>query len=277
MARQPRYRWPLTIGLIFAVIIAVLIVTATWSVRALFKRTVFQPSTSVVNDLDAFGLHYSQLTLSTGETVQVVDHLVTDSPYIILFFHGNAGNISTNVGMMHLLVAMGYSYALIDYPGYGMSTGHPNESNLYASGEALYQFAQDQGYQPDQIIIFGQSLGGGVAVELAHDQPARALIIMSTLASTDSAIQDKQLAPWVTWLTSNWFDNATKIQNVQAPILLIHGTADEVLPFHQSELLQAANAKATLLSVKEANHHNVIDVYGREALASEIDRWISNH
>src|SRR5207248_5963463 len=123
---------------------------------------------------------------------------------------------------------------IFDYPGYGRSEGSPSEAGCYAAAEAAYAWlVQTQQVPPGQIILYGGSLGGGVAVELARRQPHRALILVSTFTSIPDMAQ--QLYPWLParWLVRNRFDSLAKIGQCTQPVFIAHGTADGLLPYTQ--------------------------------------------
>jgi fermentation-respiration switch protein FrsA (DUF1100 family) len=174
----------------------------------------------------------------------------------MLYCHGNAGNLSHRAEAIlrwqeHLETAV----LIFDYPGYGRSEGSPTESGCYAAADAAYDWlTQIQGVPPNQIVLYGGSLGGGVAVELATRRPHRALILVSTFTS----IPD--MAPWplspTRRLVRNRFENLSKIGQCRRPVFIAHGTADSLIPYAQSERLFAAAGEPKQLFLMEGRDHD---------------------
>ena len=160
----------------------------------------------------------------------------------IHFSHGNGGNLSHRDNNLHRLRdAFRRSVLIYDYPGYGKSEGKPTESGVYASGEVALAWLQEK-HPPNRIILFGESLGGGVAIELATRHECEGLVLFSTFTSLPKAAKAK--IPWLPCetLMSNRFDNASKLPGIRRPVFIAHGDADEVIPFGQSQrLFELAN------------------------------------
>jgi hypothetical protein len=160
----------------------------------------------------------------------------------LLYLHGNAGNLSHRGAIMvQLSDALGESVLLIDYPGYGKSEGSPSEAGCYAAGEAAYAWlSQTKNIPPEQILLYGKSMGGGVAVDLASRHKHRALILVNTFTSMPDVGQHHY--PWlpVRWLMRNRFDSLAKIKECKRPVFMAHGTADRVIPYVLGERLFAA-------------------------------------
>ncbi len=160
----------------------------------------------------------------------------------IHFSHGNGGNLSHRDGGLHILRnTFRRSVLIYDYPGYGKSEGTPTESGVYDAGTAAWQWLQEK-HPSNRIVLFGESLGGGVAVELATRHPCEGLVLFSTFTSLPKAAKAKM--PWLPCetLMSNRFDNAAKISAIRRPVFIAHGDADEVIPFsHSQRLFELAN------------------------------------
>src|SRR5262249_11712895 len=177
----------------------------------------------------------------------------------ILYCHGNAGNLSHRGGSgQKLRQLLGESVLIFDYPGYGKSEGKPTETGCYAAGEAAYDWlVKEQNVDPDQILIYGGSLGGGVAVELAHrKQRYRGLALAKTFCSLPDVGQS--LYPWlpVRWLMRNKFDNLGKIGQLTKPIFIAHGTCDGLIPYTQSTRLFAAANEPKEFFTSSCDHND---------------------
>ena len=175
----------------------------------------------------------------------------------VLVSHGNGGNVSGLGPMMvNLRRHLGRSVLAYDYPGFGRSDGAPTEAGCYAAGDAAYRWlTADRRHPPGAVVLLGESLGGGVAVELATRHDHEALVLVSTFTSLPDAAAAHN--PWVPCRTlmSNRFDNLSKIGRCRRPVFVAHGTADDVVPFGQGErLFAAANEPKRLLAVEGAGH-----------------------
>jgi fermentation-respiration switch protein FrsA (DUF1100 family) len=176
----------------------------------------------------------------------------------VLYCHGNAGNLSHRAtSVKRWLRELDKPVLIFDYPGYGRSDGSPNEAGCYAAGDAAYDWLiETQKVPPEQIILYGGSLGGGVAVELASRRPHRALVLVKTFTSIPECAQS--IYPWLParWLCRNRFDNLQKIAHCTRPVFIAHGTADRLVPFaHGRQLFAAANEPKQFLSMEGMGHN----------------------
>jgi fermentation-respiration switch protein FrsA (DUF1100 family) len=160
----------------------------------------------------------------------------------LLSCHGKGGNLTLVAGdFTAWRKTLNVSVLLFDYPGYGKSGGQPSEAGCYAAADAAYDWLVNvQHVPPERVLIHGQSLGGGVAVDLAVRRPQRALILTSTFTSFPDAAQAKVLIFPAKWLTHNQFRNVDKIGRLKTPVFIAHGTADDWIPYEQGERLFAA-------------------------------------
>jgi fermentation-respiration switch protein FrsA (DUF1100 family) len=160
----------------------------------------------------------------------------------VLYSHGNGSNLSRMSGRAYRWrEPLGRAVLLYDYPGYGKSSGRPSEGGCYAAGEAALQWlSSNQGVPVNEVILLGESLGGAIAVELATRHPARLLVTHGAFTSFPDMAQVRVPCYPSRYLVRNQMDNEDKIRRVQCPVLITHGTADTVVPFHQGERLFAA-------------------------------------
>jgi fermentation-respiration switch protein FrsA (DUF1100 family) len=159
----------------------------------------------------------------------------------VVYCHGNAGNLSHRAeSILRWQQLLEQGVLIFDYPGFGRSSGRPSEAGCYAAGVAAYEWlVQNRGVAPERILLYGGSLGGAVAVELASRFPHRALVLVSAFTS----IQDmaRLRFPWlpVRRVLRHRFDNLAKIGQCRGSIFMAHGTADRIVPFAQGEQLFA--------------------------------------
>jgi fermentation-respiration switch protein FrsA (DUF1100 family) len=176
----------------------------------------------------------------------------------VLVAHGNGGNVSGRGALAwNLHRTLDAGVLLFDYPGYGKSEGKPDEAGCYSSGDAAFKWLTEVAKIPsNQIVLLGESLGGGTAVELATRHEHRALVLVFTFTSLPAAA--KFHYPWLPtqWLMRTRFDNLAKIKQCPRPVFIAHGTADEVIPFHHGEtLFAAANEPKEFFPMGGATHN----------------------
>jgi fermentation-respiration switch protein FrsA (DUF1100 family) len=186
----------------------------------------------------------------------------------LVMFHGNAGNISHRIPVIKALRDIGFNVFMIDYRGYGKSEGSPDEQGVYRDGRAAYEFvASHPGVDSARIILFGTSLGGAVAVDVAVGHPAFALILESTFSSARDVARVAYPFLPVRWLLRSRFDSAEKIRSVHVPVLVIHGDHDSIIPFALGQrLFDAANDPKKFFTVPGAGHNDLFWVGGRAYL-----------
>lgn len=195
----------------------------------------------------------------------------------IIFFHGNGGNI-TNVGWMGQRFANhGFNVLLFDYRGYGASDGVAvDESGLYADGDAAVAFVvNNKGVRPEQIILYGQSLGTTVAADVASRGKFGALILESGFSSASSVAASALpwLPSWLHFLGRNRFESARKLASVRSPTLIAHGDPDRTIPTAEAHLLfAAANEPKKLLIVPGAGH--VVFGSAGEQYLSQVEQFM---
>jgi len=177
----------------------------------------------------------------------------------VIYCHGNAGNLSSRGPTLgKIRQALGESILIFDYPGYGKSGGAVSEKGCYLAGDAGYDFlVHEQGIDPERIIIYGGSLGGGIAVDLAARKKHGALVLTKTFTSAPDVARN--LYPWlpVRWLMRNRFDNLGKIGKCHGPVFMAHGTADRLVPYALGQrLFAAANEPKELFTVAGGDHND---------------------
>jgi pimeloyl-ACP methyl ester carboxylesterase len=170
---------------------------------------------------------------------------------LVLFAHGNGELIDDWVSSLDGFRERGIHVLLVEYPGYGRSSGSPSEGSIRMALDAAYdRIVQDPRVDRRRIFGFGQSLGGGAICLLARDRPLRALILQSTFTSLDT-FTAPYWAPAL--LLRDHFDNLDTVRHFQAPLLVIHGREDPLIPLREARRLAAASAHATL-RIYECGH-----------------------
>ena len=244
---------------------AVLVVAA---MRLLEPRMIYFPGPAPALTPAAAGLAFEEAAFPTadGETLRGWWIPAADprAP-VVLFFHGNAGTREHRIEILQGFHRAGLGVFIFDYRGYGGSTGRPSEAGLLLDGEAAFDWLRgNTGDAP--IVFYGHSLGGAVAAVTALRRPAAGLILESVFTSVpDMAIRVVPL-PFVRYVVKTRFDTRAALGALTQPLLLIHGDADEVVPFSMGRRLFEASAAPdkTFRAVPGSGHNDVFVVGGEE-------------
>ncbi|MFB6276887.1 MAG: alpha/beta hydrolase [Halothece sp.] len=246
------------------------------------RRLIFIPCQTIEETPADYGLPYESvfLPMPREETIHGwwIPSPAPDAP-VILYLHGNGGNVGANLPRVERYYAIGFSVFLFDYRGYGLSEGRfPSESRMYEDAETAWHYLVDQReIPPEQLYVFGHSLGGAIALELATRQPQiPGLVIEGSFTSMIDMARDRGSYSWlpINWLLTQRFNSLKKIRYLNIPILLIHGTDDPIVPAEMSrELYQAAPRRKELWLVENAGHNDVASVAG-EAYEKRIWRFL---
>ena len=246
---------------------------------------IFKPPTAIRSTPESFNLDYQEIWLpvstASGKTSQIhawwIPAATPEAP-VWLFLHGNGSNIGDEVKRAFCFHQLGFSILLIDYRGYGRSEDQfPTESSVYEDVETAWNYlTQVRQIPAEKIFIYGHSLGGAIAIDLAQQHPEIAgLAVEGTFTSMRSMV-DHKYQFWmfpVDLLLNQRFDSLNKVRSLQIPVLFMHGTADREVPAHMSQaLFAAASEPKKLLLVPEAGHHNVCELGGAEYL--QAVQWL---
>jgi len=199
------------------------------------------------------GMEYQDVSIETADGVTLHGWFIKgQSSRVLLFFHGNAGNISHRLDSIRQFRNLGLSVLIIDYRGFGRSGGRTTEKGIYRDAEAAWRFlTEDRGISAGDIVVFGRSLGASAASRLAAQHRPLALIVESSFTSVPDIAQE--LYPWLParWLSR--FNHATRdyVRDVRCPVLVAHSRDDEIIPFRHGEAIFAsANEPRTLLALR---------------------------
>ena len=191
------------------------------------------------------------------------------SKQVLLWFHGNAEHIGYGLDHLRALAKTGANILAVDYRGYGKSEGKPDEAGVYHDADAAYDYLiKERHFRAQDIIIYGHSLGGAVAVNLASRRPCGGLIVQSSFTSARAMARRMFTIPLIAYVVKSRFDSLQKIRDVHAPILIVHGTRDEVIPFAMGQqLFAAAPEPKSFYPIEGAGHNNLMEVGGEPYLA----------
>jgi uncharacterized protein len=264
-----------------AKVVTVAVFTYAFFVAVLWllqSRFIYYPGTgrAIVATPSADGTPYEDLTIETSDGERLNAWWVpAESPRgAVLLLHGNAGNISHRIEYAQMFRRLGYSTLLLDYRGYGKSTGTPTEQGTYEDAESAWRWLTTTRRVPGRdIVLFGESLGGGVASWLAARHDARALILASTF--TSAVDLGSELYPFLpVRLVSRFrYDTLTRLRDVREPVLVVHSPQDEIIPFsHGRQLFEAAREPKAMLQL--SGGHNEGLVFRREEWVKQLAAFL---
>ena len=185
---------------------------------------------------------------------------------VILFCHGNAGNISHRLHNIGELLNKGFQVFIFDYRGFGKSNGSPSRKGVYLDGPAAYDYLRNRlGIPPERIILFGRSLGAAVATEIAIKRKANRLILESAFTSTKAMARTMPLFALLSPFLPAHYNNLKKIKHITIPKLIIHGTRDEIIPFAMGEqLFKTAPEPKVFYAIMGAGHNDTWIIGGNK-------------
>ena len=241
------------------VLIGVIIFVMNTCFMYFFQRHyMYHPS------LDTPQLSYHQADDMRAVSLYTQDGLKLQSWYkpaketnpTMIYLHGNAGNIGTRVPFVRHFLNKGFGVLLLEYRGYGGNKGKPTEQGLYQDGRAGMRFLHQQGIKPEQIVIYGESLGSGVATMLAVEYKICALILQSPFSSfIDLA---RYHYPWLLMKPWDRFDSIKRIPMSVAPLLILHGQNDSIVPYSQGfALFEQAHEPKKMLHFEHIGHNDL--------------------
>ena len=230
------------------------------------RAFIYYPVRELTGTPASFGLAYRDVWFQADDGVRLHGWLIPGArPTTLLWSHGNAGNIGhrlDNIREIHQRLGIGVF--IFDYRGYGQSEGSPTEAGLYRDARAAREaLVRDGGVPSERIVYFGRSLGAAVALELALAHPPRGLILESPFLSVQ-AMANRTL-PGSGYLFKSRFDSLARIGRLRAPLLILHGDADEVVPYeHGRRLWEAASEPKAFYTIARARHNDTYLVGGRD-------------
>lgn len=240
---------------------------------------IFFPDRTIFETPADIGLVFEDLYLLTPDGVKINAWFVPypESRVTLLWFHGNAGNLSNRVDQLrHFHREVKLNVMMIDYREYGRSEGQVTEEGTYQDALASYDYLLTRPeLEPAKIIVFGQSLGSAIAVELAVQRQVHGLILEAPFTSVPAMA--RATMPWlpIGSLFSTKYDTLSKIGGVEAPLLILHGDRDEIVPYSQGRrVFEAAREPKTFYTIPGAGHNDTYGVGGRayfEAIARFIE------
>lgn len=247
--------------------------------RAVLGALLYFPSRAILQTPAYAGVAFEELELATEDGQRLHAWWIPGQPPALghlLFCHGNAGNIGDRVLNAALLSAAGFDVLLFDYRGYGQSGGSPDERGTYRDARAaLAALRHRPGLDPERIFYLGESLGGAVALKLAVESPPRGLILQSTFMSVRQAARHHY--PFIpSALIPDAYPSLRQIARLRAPLLVLHGDRDDIVPLaHGQALLDAARVPKRLRVFAGLGHNDLVERAGID-YAAEIAGWAAS-
>ena len=258
--------------LAFVLFLIAAIMTVAWMDRTMIegfleRNFVFFPSKPLMYSPEQLGMDFDDVYFSASDGVRLNAWLITasDDAPVVLWFHGNAGNIADRLENARLLVDRGLSLFMVDYRGYGKSEGAPSEKGIYADGQGAYNCLMSRGVKQENLIVFGRSLGSSVAVYVASNNDCAGVILES--AFTNMADMARVHFPIIPGMGSfkHKFNSTDRIGSISAPILFTHGDKDELVPYDLGRrLFEAAGPENEFYTIRGAHHNDTYFVGGTE-------------
>jgi len=225
------------------------------------------------------GLRYEDVRLTASDGVALHGWFVPaagDARGTLLFFHGNAGNISHRLESVRQFHDLGLDVLIVDYRGYGQSEGKPSEQGTYRDAEAAWQhLTHERAVAPSRIVVFGRSVGGSVAAWLAANREPGALIVESSFSSLPALAAELYWFLPVRWLSRFRYPTADYVAAADCPVLVVHSRDDDIIPFHHGrEIYEAAGEPREFLEL--SGPHNGAHVLSEERYLEGLDRFLAD-
>ncbi len=246
-------------------------------VRYLQSKSVFFPYKELEGDPSLMELTFEDVFLKTADNVDIHGWFIPypGSEFTMLYCHGNAGNITTRLDKLLTMHQLRINVLAIDYRGYGRSKGVPTESGVYLDAESAYDYLIHKlNLDPGRVVLYGESLGGAVIIDLASKVEVGALVLEGTFSSGKDI--GKKFYPFIPKIfIPNLFDSLNKIKKINKPKLFIHSNIDEVIPFDLGKKLYEASPEPKKLFPIKGTHGTAF-VESQYETSKEIARFIEN-
>ncbi len=250
---------------IIIIIIAIPIILFLF-IRYLEQRSLYYPFRDIEITPKDIGLDYEDVHITTDDGIEIHGWFIPakDPARVLLFNHGNGGNISHRLEKLQMLHALNLAILIYDYRGYGLSKGRPSEKGLYLDADAMFVYLlKEKGYEPDQIIAYGESLGGAVAVDLTSRRDLKGLIIEGSFSSIKDIA--RKYFPFIpSFIYKTKYDSIIKIKDLTVPKLIMHSIDDEIIPLKFGVALFDAAAGPKKFIILKGGHNDSFLVSKKE-------------
>jgi len=241
------------------------------------RSILFQPDVTRPDPAQGRAAEMAWVTASTADGLELHGWWkpAADGRATILYFHGNGGNIGDRDGKARRLIDRGYGLLMAGYRGYGGNPGHPSEAGLFADGRAWLAALERLGVPAQQAILYGESLGSGVVAALATETAVGAVVLEAPYTSIVEIAAARYWFVPVRRLVLDRFDTESRLPQVKAPLLIIHGSEDRVVPVVHGERLHAvATGRKRLARLEGGGHNDLFDHGALEALDAFVKEMV---
>lgn len=239
-------------------------------------KLIFHPKKLSADYSYSFSIPFNEINLAvtSEKNLSIIQFTVPDSirKGIVLYFHGNRQNINRYAPNAIHFTRNNYEVWMIDYPGYGKSTGKRSESILYEDAKLFYKMANSR-VPVENIVIYGKSLGSGIAAHLASVRDCKRLILETPYYSMDALARHYFFIYPVMPMTRYAFPTHEYFEHIKAPITMFHGTRDEVIPYRHSKRLLEKKAGTELITIEKGKHNNLVEY---PLFQQRLDSLLSN-
>lgn len=267
-------RWAAVLGWGAAVYLGLALYLYVFQARYVYFPDL--PSRQVDATPADIGLAFQSVTLRTADGVALAGWFIPapEARGTLLYLHGNGGNIGHRLDPIAVFHRQGLNVFIIDYRGYGASSGKPSEEGTYQDALAAWNYlTQEKRLAPERIVLFGESLGGSIAARLAARHPPAGLIMYASFTSMPEIAQALYPMFPAAWLVRYRYDTRAALGGVNCPVLILHSPEDEIIPFsHGQALLEAAREPKRLVELRGG--HNDALLVSREVYAREVGAFL---
>lgn len=244
----------------FIIFLATVYITILVIMTVFQRNFLYHPDTNI-GAPEQYGLTgFSEQTLKTSDdiAIQAWYKPAKENMLTVVYFHGNALHLGNRAGIYSAFANKGFGVLAVSYRGYGKSEGKPTERGLYKDARSAIKFLTDiQKIPLDKIVLYGESLGSGVAVQMAIEQNFAALVLQAPYTSVINRAAEIYWFFPVHYIMRDEFDSIGKIASVKSPVLILHGELDATIPIHHGKaLLAAANEPKKSVFFHDVEHNN---------------------
>jgi uncharacterized protein len=243
-------------------VVSLALIVAKLMLEKFEHANVYRPSRgaeSAITDLRADG---EDLFLKSSDGVKLhawflpANEDASRKEFVLLFCHGNGGNLTSRPGYYRALLESGVNLLAFDYRGYGLSEGESSEEGTYLDAFAAYDWLRERGFPGNRILVWGESLGGGIASKVASEREVAALVLQNTFTSTpDVGAEWFKFLP-VHMLATIHYDTRARLPGIHCPVVIMHSQDDKIIPFHHSEKNLAAANEPKAFVEQEGGHND---------------------
>lgn len=240
---------------------------------------VYHPTRDTESTPDEAGRPAEEVWLKTSDGLRLhawffaANKTSPRARFVVLFCHGNGGNLTSRPGYYRAILETGVSLMAFDYRGYGLSDGEPGEAGTYTDAATAYHWLRARGSAPEHILVWGESLGGGIASHVAATEHVGGLALQSTFTSIPDV--GAELFPWlpVRMLSRIKYDTHSRLPELKCPVVVMHSRADTTIQFHHGERNFAAAREPKAL-VEISGDHNDALLANRPAYVAGAERLV---